>query len=109
MLVVRSRWPITISAGMSFVKGGLKRKIRFPSVSATQRFPFTSKLAEFGSQIVLAVVPPVHLRPMLKFGCPRTTLAAWALVTPEALGQIRPRSEERRVGKECRSRWGTDK
>src|SRR5438445_9782100 len=28
---------------------------------------------------------------MLKFGCPRTTLAAWALANPEALGQIRPR------------------
>jgi len=50
------------------VNGGLKRRIRPPSVSATQRFPFTSNVAEFGSQIVLAVVPPVHLRPMLKFG-----------------------------------------
>jgi hypothetical protein len=68
---IRARCPITILAGMLLLNGGLKRRIRSPSVSATHKFPFASTVTEFGSQIVLGVVPPLHFRPIVKSGWPR--------------------------------------
>src|SRR5207302_4395401 len=78
-------------AAILLVNGGLKRRIRSPSVSATHKFPAVSTVAALGSQMVLGVVPPLHLRPIVKSACPNTTLAGWLLVNRDALGQMRMR------------------
>src|SRR5207237_9512965 len=78
-------------AAILLVNGGLKRRIRSPSVSATHKFPTASTVAALGSQMVLGVVPPLHFRPIVKSGYPKTTLADWPLVNRDALGQMRTR------------------
>src|SRR5256886_13656752 len=53
---------------------------------------------------------PLHVFPGIRDACPQDREPAWQLQRsafglPEEGPPSHPRSEERRVGKECRSRW----
>src|SRR5437773_2300775 len=103
--MVRSRFlkdlaALAVLAAVYFTAGKLGLKLAFVNASATAVWPCTGlALAAFlilGYRVWPAILAGAFLVNWTTAGSIATSLG------------ISTRSEERRVGKECRSRWGAD-